>query len=119
MGSAFLLKVVPRAPCVGASGEGGFGISRASGPRDSDAVDDVRGYEAFSASTYFGSVRPTSRRELVHGGSLGDHGCVCSSRLLQNVLLTVSGCSHVGDVGAPAVTKIAPEGSGMAARRRQ
>ena len=41
---------------------------------DSDAVDDVRGYEAFSASTYFGSVQATSRRELVHGGSLGDGG---------------------------------------------
>ena len=41
---------------------------------DSDAVDDVRGYEAFSASTYFGRVRATSRRELVHGGSLGDGG---------------------------------------------
>ena len=85
---------------------------------DSDAVDDVRGHEAFSASTYFGRVRTTSRRKLVHGGSLGDDGCVCSSRLLQNVLLTVSGCSHVGDVGAPAVTRIAPEGSGMTGRRR-
>ena len=85
---------------------------------DSDAVDDVRGYEAVSASTYYGRVQATSRRELVHGGSLGDDGCVCSSRLLQNVLLTVSGCSHVDDVGAPAVTKIAPEGSGTTGRCR-